>query len=86
MTDAAKQLQMRPKDLIAWLSQHHWIYRRSGSDAWTAYQERIERGLLEHKVTTVEREDGTEKVVTQARVTAKGLARLAEEVSRRAAA
>lgn len=86
MADAAKQLQMRPKDLIAWLSQNHWIYRRSGSEAWTAYQERIARGLMEHKVTTVEREDGTEKVVTQVRVTAKGLAKLAEEVPGRAAA
>jgi hypothetical protein len=34
-----------------------------------------------HKITTVERSDGTEKAVEQVLVTPKGLARLAEKLN-----
>lgn len=77
ITDAAKALQARPKDLFAWMQRNNWIYRRVGSDHWCAYQPRIQAGLLEHKVTTVSRSDGSEKVTEQVRVTPKGLARMA---------
>ncbi|MEO0955703.1 MAG: phage regulatory protein/antirepressor Ant, partial [Pseudomonadota bacterium] len=30
ITDAAKHLQMRPKDLFHWLKMNKWIYRRAG--------------------------------------------------------
>lgn len=79
ITNAAKDLQMRPKDLFAWLQAHQWIYRRAGGAGWLAYQNRIQQGLLEHKVATVSRSDGSEKVAEQVLVTAKGLARLAAE-------
>lgn len=78
ITEAAKTLQVRPKDLFAWLQQHHWIYRRAGCAHFVAYQQRLQAGLLMHKVTTLTRSDGTEKVVERVLVTAKGLARLAE--------
>lgn len=78
ITDAAKLLQIRPKDLFAYLQQQGWIYRRPGSDHWCAYQARIVTGDLEHKVVTVLRADGTEKTTEQVRVTAKGLAKLAK--------
>lgn len=81
ITNAAKDLQMRPKDLFAWLKEHQWIYRRPGGAGWLAYQDRIQQGVLEHKVTTVERSDGSEKVVEQVLVTSKGLARLAEKMA-----
>lgn len=55
ITDAAKQLQMRPKDLFAYLSNHQWIYRRTGCANWIAYQAKIQQGLLEHKTTEVTR-------------------------------
>lgn len=42
-----------------------------------AYQDKLASGLLEHKVTTVYRTDGSEKSVTQVRVTPKGLTALA---------
>lgn len=77
LTNTAKSLQVRPKDLFAWLSAHRWVYRRPGGSGWTAYQDRIQQGYLEHKVTVVTREDGSEKTVEQVRVTPKGLARLA---------
>ncbi len=81
VTNAAKDLQVRPKDLFSWLQQHHWIYRRTGGAGWLAYQDRIQAGLLEHKVTTVSRSDGSERVVEQVLVTSKGLARLAERMA-----
>ena len=78
ITNAAKSISKRPKDLFAWMQSNDWIYRRPGGSSWCAYQERIKSGLLTHKVTTVSRSDGTEKIVEQVLVTAKGLAKLAE--------
>ena len=86
ITTAAKALGAPPRAMFAWLQEHLWIYRRAGSSAWCAYQHRIAAGLLEHKVTTVERPDGTEKAVHQVLVTPKGLARLAESFGRKAVA
>jgi anti-repressor protein len=80
ITDAAKLLQMRPKDLFDWLHRHKWTHRRRGKSGWIAYQERLQNGFLEHKVTTVECSDGTEKIVEQVRILPKGLAKLAESV------
>lgn len=74
--DAAKTLQARPKDLTNWLSENQWIYKRTGVAYWIGYQHKIQQGVLEHKSTTVHRDDDTEKVVTQVRVTPKGLAKL----------
>jgi len=78
LTDAAKHLQVRRKDLLAWLQVHRWIYRRAGNKNWIAYQPRLHQGVLEHKVSTVHLEDGSEKVCEQVKVTPKGLAKLAE--------
>ena len=74
ITDAAKQLQTTPKKLFALLSVEGWIYRRQGT-SWIAYQEKIQAGLLEHKLTVIERTDGTEKTVSQVRITPKGIAK-----------
>lgn len=78
ITDAAKTLQMRPKDLFEYLRQNGWIYRRPGTAHDIGYQSKLIAGLLEHKVTTVLRADGSEKVVEQVRVTPKGLTKLAQ--------
>lgn len=77
LTDAAKSLQIKRKDLIAILQTRKWIYRRTGSTHFVAYQDKIQAGVMEHKYSTVERPDGTEKTTEQARVTPKGLVRLA---------
>lgn len=77
ITDAAKALQIRPKDLFDWLSHNGWIYKRAGSAHWLGYQSKAASALLEHKVTTILRSDGSEKVTEQVRVTPKGLTRLA---------
>ena len=80
ITEAAKGLSVRPKDLFSWLSQNGWIYKRAGGSSWLGYSSKCIAGLLEHKPTTVLRADGSEKVTEQCRVTAKGLGRLAKLV------
>lgn len=86
ITDAAKTLQVQPKKLFAWLRENRWIYRRAGATTDIAYQDRIMVGLLEHKTTLVVTSDGSERSVTQVRVTPKGMAKLAELLSEAAAA
>lgn len=81
ITDAAKTLQIAPRLLFKWMRQNEWIYNRAGSPEAVAYQKRIALGVLEHKVTTVNRSDGSEKTVSQVRVTPKGLANLSEVFS-----
>jgi phage anti-repressor protein/phage antirepressor YoqD-like protein len=83
ITDAAKALQVKPKSvLFPYLSGvARWIYRRAGGKSWLGYQDKVQQGLLEHKVTTVKRDDGTEKVLEQVLITPKGLARLANVFS-----
>lgn len=78
LTNAAKDLQVRPKDLFQKLQADKWIYRRQGSGTFTAYQDKIQQGLLEHKVTVVTRSDGSEKATEQVRITPKGIAKLSE--------
>ncbi len=76
ITDAAKSLQVQRKDLFSYMRGHRWIYSRPGTSD-IAHQDKINSGLLAHKVTAVHRPDGTEKIATQVRVTPKGLTRLA---------
>ena len=80
LTNAAKVLGMPPKKFIDWMQQNDWIYRRAGSSKHIGYQNRVQAGYLDHKVTTVSRTDGTEKTVEQVLVTTKGLAKLAQVV------
>jgi len=81
ITDAAKQLQLAPAKLFAWMEQNRWIYRRAGSTRWVAFQPRITAGLLKHKVTALkpDRETGEERAAYSVLVTTKGLTYLAEK-------
>lgn len=81
LTNAAKALQLQPRKFIAWLQERQWIYRRAGGSHWIGYQSRIQVGYLEHKITTVERTDGSTKQTEQVLVTAKGLAKLATDLN-----
>jgi phage antirepressor YoqD-like protein len=78
ITEAAKNLSMRPKDLFQWLKTNGWIYKRMGSGSWLGYQTKCTQGLMEHKTTAVTRADGSDKISEQVRVTAKGLSKLAK--------
>ncbi|WP_406704982.1 phage antirepressor KilAC domain-containing protein [Sodalis sp.] len=78
ITNAAKELQVRPKDLFAFLRERGWIYRRVGGKNWMAYQSRIQSGYLEHKISIIPGNDGTDKIREQVIVTPKGLAKLSQ--------
>lgn len=79
LSDAAKTIGVQPqKEFIPFLSAAKWIFRRARGDHWIAYQDKLQQQLLEHKVTTVSRGDGSEKITEQVRVTPKGLAKLAQ--------
>lgn len=76
--DTAKHLGLGQKALYEWLRLNKWTYRRVGMAHDLAYQDKIVSGVMEHKVSTVHHADGEDRIRTQARVTAKGLARLAK--------
>lgn len=78
VTDTAKHLQVQPKKFFQELHSMGWIYKRTGSHHWLGYQDKVKQGLLEHKITTVSRSDGSEKIVEQVLVTPKGLAKLSQ--------
>lgn len=79
LSDAAKTIGVQPqKEFIPRLQKEKWIFRRAGGDHWIAYQDKLQQMLLEHKVTTVSRGDGSEKITEQVRVTPKGLTKLAQ--------
>ena len=76
LTNAAKHLQMQPRVFNQFLFANGWIYKRTVGSAWIAYQDKLQRGYLEHKAHPVTQPDGTEKIYPQVLVTAKGLAKL----------
>ncbi|MEP9376193.1 phage regulatory protein/antirepressor Ant [Aquabacter sp. CN5-332] len=78
LTLAAKTLNSRPKDLIAFMSARRWIYKRPGNSSWVAYQDKIQAGLMEHIDHPFLDDQGRERIATRAHVTAKGLVKLAE--------
>ena len=79
ITDAAKNLSVAPNKLFRWMDTNGWTYRRQGSLERSAYQSKVTAGYLElrpierHSNTT-----GNDFVITQVRVTAKGLTYLAQ--------
>lgn len=77
ITNAAKALNVRPKDLFSHLQANKWIYKRPGTSVWIGYQDKIQTGLIEMSEYLQTKPDGTETVRVQAKVTAKGLAKLA---------
>ena len=85
LRDAAKQLQLQPKQFNLWMQANKWIYKRAGGSNFIGYQDRIQSGLLEHKAHIVIDEAGNERLRDQVRVTAKGLARLAAPLQAEAA-
>lgn len=84
ITDSAKALQLPPRDLFNYLRKHGWIYKRPGAAHDIGYQARVASGDLEHKVTTVLKPDGSEKVTEQVRITPQGLTKLAKLISKAA--
>jgi anti-repressor protein len=75
---AGRLLQQRPNKFIQDIAARGLIWRPQGSASYLAYSHVIQRGLMEHKVSTIIMPDGTERVRTQVLVTAKGLTYLAK--------
>ena len=77
ITEAAKSLKMKRKDLIHMLACDKWVYRRAGSGSWLGYQSKVHQGLLTHKIS----EDiETNRIYTQVMLTPKGLTKVASEL------
>lgn len=78
VTEAAKALQVRPKDLFSYMQSHDWAYRKSGSGTWLGKAYRSNSGDVTHKVATIKNPDGTDRIVEQLKITPQGLAKLAK--------
>ncbi|MEA9439997.1 phage antirepressor KilAC domain-containing protein [Aeromonas caviae] len=79
LTEAAKALQQQPRKFNQYLSSLRWIYKRAGGKRWLGYQDKVQQGLLEHKVETITLADGSERLCEQVRITPKGLTKLAQQ-------
>ena len=77
--ESAKLLGVKEQELISDLKARRIIYRREGQRSWLGFADKEAAGLVEHKLSTVERRDGTGMQVTQVRLTTKLLTRIAEE-------
>lgn len=82
ITDAAKQLQIKPRALVQFLQSENWAYRRPGAEGLHAYQSRINSGDLIHKQVAIGEPGTRQRSVDQLRITPKGAARLAELLQR----
>lgn len=91
ISDAAKQLNIKPRAMFAWLEAHKWIFKRgTGKGDWVPHQSKINAGLLINITGTYDKKNGEKHSYSQARVTAKGLTKLSslfnkEEESQREA-
>jgi phage anti-repressor protein/phage antirepressor YoqD-like protein len=81
ITDAAKTLQVRRNLLITIMRERQWIYKRQGGGNYIAYQPLINSSRLEHKASTILGADGAERVVSDVRITPKGMIDLAKIVA-----
>lgn len=78
LREAAKVLQLREKDFLHLLHHKGWTYRHPMGNRWLAHATTLRQGYMEHKTTEGDKEDGTGRWLSQqARITAKGMARLA---------
>jgi phage anti-repressor protein/phage antirepressor YoqD-like protein len=82
ISDAAKHLKVGPKVLMSWMLENKWLMRRakgtSGEKGFSAYQNKITSGLLEHVSEFVTRKDGSTVMSHKIVVTEKGLVALAK--------
>ena len=82
LTVTAKTLQMSRSELLRIMRERQWLYQRQGVGAHIGYQSKINAGSLEHKVSNVSLANGSQKAVSQVRVTPKGITELAKIIGR----
>lgn len=78
--EAAKVLEVRPKDLSDYLRRYGWAYRRGPGSPLLPYQDKIQKGLMDCTTIMIQKPDGTEKLLPSTKITSKGLACLREEL------
>lgn len=80
LTEAAKILEMQPKQFILFLQQKGWVYRRMASGHLLPYQDKIQKGLMDCSTVTIQTNKGTEKLIPAAKITTKGMAIISQEI------
>ncbi|GAA4667302.1 phage regulatory protein/antirepressor Ant [Bartonella pachyuromydis] len=82
LTEAAKILEMQPKQFIQFLQKKGWIYRRAAGGNLLPYQDKIQKQLMDCPTITLQIANGIEKVIPAAKITTKGMGVLSEELKR----
>ncbi|WP_375678013.1 antA/AntB antirepressor family protein [Bartonella sp. AP72JLCBS] len=82
LTEAAKILEMQPKQFILFLQKKGWVYRRAAGGNLLPYQDRIQKQLMDCPTITLQTANGIEKVIPCAKITAKGIGVLSQELKR----
>ncbi|WP_375610976.1 MULTISPECIES: Rha family transcriptional regulator [unclassified Bartonella] len=82
LTEAAKILEMQPKQFIQFLQQKGWGYRRVAGGNLLPYQDKIQKKLMDCPTITLQTVSGIEKVIPCAKITAKGIGVLSQELKR----
>ncbi|WP_019221591.1 antA/AntB antirepressor family protein [Bartonella senegalensis] len=80
LIEAAKMLEIRPKELTDYLRKNDWVYRRAPGAPLLPYQDKIKKGFMDCRAITIQRPDGTEKVLPSTKITSRGLACLREQI------
>ncbi|QRY69105.1 phage regulatory protein/antirepressor Ant [Ensifer sp. PDNC004] len=78
ISDASKTLGVKRDFLFQFMSSRKWIFKRSGSKNWLAYDDKRKALFLDHDDHLYLDNLGHERVATRVLVTAKGLVKLAE--------
>jgi prophage antirepressor-like protein len=79
--EAAKDLKMPERKFVDWLIRHDWAFRNGRRKRLVGYREKEKAGYIRHDVKTMKDGDGEEFAATQMLFTAKGIARIAIEIS-----
>ncbi len=82
LTEAAKILEMQPKQFIQFLQQKGWVYRRAAGGNLLPYQDKIQKQLMDCPTITLQTASGLEKVIPCAKITIKGMGLLSQELKR----
>jgi len=80
---AAKVLGVGPRQFVTWLLGHGWAYRHAGKGHLLAYQDKLDRGWLAHKLTPFwNHRIQMNEVAAALRVTVTGITEMAKQVAR----
>lgn len=81
LTAAAKLLDRKPREFQIWLLKQGWLFRSCGHGTLQAYQSHIDKGLLIHRMVSINHAGVFSSLRPQPLVTPRGLAHLARMAS-----